>query len=239
MRGAPISKAFKASLIMHGVLVFLLLVVPLLSKCRRPPKKENIIFVEMVSPAPPAPQQPQPPKPEPPKPEPPKPEPPKPEPPKPEPPKPVEEVKKREVKVNTNRIVRTETPPPPAPAPRAPSLADLRKDLLSPLPTSTTPATTGTPSELGAYYGTIQRIMYEAWRQPPGVAGLRTQVKIRIARNGSIMLRERVAGSGSEAMDDSVMNAVRSVSRLPRLPDAVKDAFFDVTITFESTGLSM
>ena len=239
MRGDPFTRAFKTSLIMHGVIVFLLLVVPLLSKCRRTPKKENVIFVEMVAPAPPAPPAPAPAPPEPPKPEPPKPEPPKPEPPKPEPPKPVEEVKKPKINVNTNRIVRKETPPPPAPAPRAPSLADLRKDLLSPLPTSSAQPTTGTPSELGSYYGTIQRIMYEAWRQPPGVAGLRTQVKIRIARNGNIMLRERVSGSDNQAMDDSVMNAVRSVSSLPRLPDSVKDAFLDVTITFESTGLSM
>ncbi|HMO50969.1 MAG TPA: energy transducer TonB [Kiritimatiellia bacterium] len=237
------NKAFKVSLALHGTLLAVLVIAPLFSTCARKKPKEQILFVEMVSPAPPAPTPPAPtpppPRPEPPKPEPPKPEPPKPEPPPPEPTPRV--VQPREIKVNTNRIIRRDTPPP-TPTPPKPTLTpeQLQKQLLASLPASSTPSpSAGSPTELQAYYGTIQRILYAAWEQPPGVAGLNTRVSIRIARNGAIMQRNLLSGSGSPAMDDSVMRALRAVSTLPQLPASVRDAFLDVTITFESTGLSL
>jgi len=242
------NKALKTSLLMHGVVLTLLLILPLLGRCRREKPKENVIFVEMVSPAPPAPA-PSPAPPEPPRPDPPKPPPPKPEPPKPEPqpepkppPEPVkQEVKRQEIKVNTNLIVRRATPPTP-PAPTTPKLSEreIRDRLLSSLPTSpSATASAVSPDQLASYYGNIQRILYKAWDQPPGVSGLKTRVSIRIARNGSIMQRNILSGSGSQVMDDSVMRTLRSVSTFPRLPDSVTDAYIDVTITFESTGLTM
>jgi len=245
------NKVFKASLITHVVVVTLLLVFPILSRCTNPKKvEEKITFVELVqsgapSAVPSIPQiEPEPePEPEPPKPTPvpePEPEPIKEPIPDPKPKK--EEVKKKEIKVNTNKVVRKDLPKP---APDKPKLseAELKKLLSSGLPTSSNPGGSsgaiGTPSELGTYYGTIQAILYQAWDKPPGVSGLKTTVRIRIAKNGAITSPSVVGRSGSVAMDDSVMSAVRRVSTLPRLPASVREAYIDVTIDFESTGLSM
>jgi TonB family protein len=237
----PFSKAFKTSLIVHAAVVLLLLIGPLLSRCVKTKPKEDIIFVELVSPAPPAPPPPIVPVPKPPEPpEPPK--PPEPKPPEPEPPAIVEQPKKKEIKVNTNRIVRAETPPPAPPPPPQKTLSakELEDMLKSALPTSPSARTSAVnPSELSRYYGTIQGILYQAWQQPPGIAGLQTTVSIRIAKNGSITDRKQLKGSGSQAMDESVMRALRSVSSLPKLPDTIDRAFLDVTITFESSGVSM
>lgn len=247
------NKAFKASLVAHVVVIALMVIIPLIHRWIKPEKKkEEITFIELVQPAPPAPvprvtQQPEaePEKPQPePKPEP-EPEPeekPIPEPePKPKPEVKKEVVKKKEIKVNTNRIVRTQvkTPKPTAPKPKI-SEAELRKLLMSDLPPSTTAASSsGSPNELSRYYGTIYSILDAAWDKPPGVAGLSTEVSIRIANNGAIMQRKLTGSSGSQAMDDSVMNAVRSVATFPRLPAGISKPYIDVTIKFESTGLSM
>ena len=235
----PFSKAFKASLSVHVAVIVLLLVGPLLSRCVRPKPKENIIFVEMVTPSPPSP--PAPPAP----PEPKVPEPVKP--PEPEPVKPIEEPKlveappkKKEIKVSTNVVKRTDTPPPAPPPPKTISAEELAKNLMSNLPRSSSPSPSASnPSDLARYYGSVQGILYQAWQQPPGVAGLSTKVSIRIAKNGSITDRKLLAGSGSKSMDDSVMSALKSVSSLPRLPDSINRAFIDVTITFKSEGVTM
>ena len=171
------NKALKISVGLHVVVVILFLVFPLLrSWFKREKPKEVITFVELVQPAPPAPapqprvQEPEPPKPVPPKPEPPKPEPPKPEPPKPEPkPEPPKPVAQRVVP-QTNRVVRRDQTPPTPDRPRL-TEQQLRDQLLSSLPTTQTPtAPASSPNELSAYYGQVQRILYQAWEQPPGVA---------------------------------------------------------------------
>lgn len=245
------NRVFKASLAAHAVVILLLVVGPTLNRCAKPKKPEEIIFVELVAPGPPAPAAPAPapaPEPEPPKPEPPKPEPPKPEP-EPEPikepvPKPVKpEVKKpKEIKVNTNRVVRKDLPKPAEPAKPRINENQVRDLLSSALPTSSSAssaAATGTPSALGSYYGRIYPILYAAWNRPPGISGLTTTVSIRIAKNGAIMQRNLVSGSGNPGMDESVMQALRAVSSLPPLPDSVREPYIDVRIAFESSGLSM
>ncbi len=247
------NRFFKASLITHAVVIVLLLVVPLLHRCTRPQKpKEIITFVELVQPGAPAPSAPAPqPEPEPPKPTPPKPPEPKPEPePIKEPvkqpePKPKPEVKQpKEVKVNTNRIVRKVEEKKPVK--QEPKLTEkqLRDMLSSDLPTSSsasmsTASPGGSTSALGAYYGRIYPILFAAWQRPPGIAGLTTTVSIRIAKNGSILQRNLVSGSGNPQMDESVMQALRSVSSLPSLPTSVNEPYIDVKIDFESSGLSM
>ncbi len=222
------NKAFKVSIIFHGMLLAVILLAPLFGRCSKPKKKEQVMMVEMVAPAaPPSPAPAPPPEP-------------KPEP-KPVPPKP--KLKKAdEIKVQTNRVVRrpdTATPPPAPVKTLTPE--EIAARLRENLPTSSAaPAPAGgTPSELGAYYARIQRILYQAWQQPPGVSGLSVQVKLRIQKSGMIINRELTSRSGSAAMDDSVMSGLRSVTSLPALPDSVRDAFIDVTITFETSGLSM
>ena len=53
------------------------------------------------------------------------------------------------------------------------------------------------------------------------------------------MQRSYVNRSGNEAMDASVMRALQTVATLPKLPDSFRGAYMDVSIKFESTGLSM
>jgi protein TonB len=240
------ARAFKVSLALHGALILGLLVLPLVWRWVVPEKpKEQITFVELIQAAAPAPSPPAPvpePAPEPPPPEPepeppPEPEPiPEPEPvpkptPKPPPPKP-------KIQVNTNRVVRKIEPPPPVKP--ALTAAEIERQLRQSLPTGSTSSTapTGNANALSSYYGTIQRILYAAWDQPPGGAGLRTRVSLRIARNGAVLQRSIIGPSGSAGMDASVERAMQAVSTFPRLPDGVGDAYIDVTITFESIGLS-
>ena len=252
----PFTRVFKVSMIAHVVVITLLLVAPVFHRCTKPEKpKEIITFVELVEPgpamqaAPPAPQpepEPEPPKPKPPEPEPePEPPPPEPEPIKEPDPKPVKpEVKKpKEIKVNTNRVVRKDLPKPADPPKPKLTEKQLREMLSSDLPTTSSsapigPRTSGPSSQLGAYYGSIYRILFAAWNRPPGISGLTTTVSIRIAKNGAIMQRNLVSGSGNAEMDNSVMQALRAVSTLPRLPDTVNEAYIDVKIEFESSGLS-
>lgn len=251
------NKTFKASLATHLLFIVLLLGLPVINRCTKPEKpKEIITFVELVEPgpamqaAPPAPQpepEPEPPKPKPPEPEPePEPPPPEPEPIKEPDPKPVkQEVKKpKEIKVNTNRVVRKDQPKPVEQTKPKLTEKQLREMLSSDLPTSSStapigPRTSGPSSQLGAYYGSIYRILFAAWNRPPGISGLTTTVSIRIAKNGAIMQRNLVSRSGNAEMDESVMQALRAVSSLPRLPDTVNEAYIDVQIDFESSGLSM
>ncbi len=237
------SKAFKASLTVHLVVIVLLLVIPLLSTCIKPREKEQVIFLEMVSPqipAPPdpAPEPPQPPPPKPPEPEPPKPEP-VPEPPAPEP-KPKEQVKKpKEIKVNTNIVTRSPVPAtPPAPPAKTPSAKDIAQIIGQNLPTSS-PAAPSSPTALSAYYQRIYPTLYNAWQRPPGSSGLKTVVSIRVNKNGVIMSRDFERRSGNQVMDESVMKGVRSITSLPPLPDGFRETYLDISITFESTGLSV
>lgn len=81
--------------------------------------------------------------------------------------------------------------------------------------------------------------MYDVWQQPSGLsasAGLVTTVSIRVARDGSILSRKLVKGSGHSIMDDSVMAAANAVSRLKPLPATFSGKHKDITVYFELTG---
>jgi TonB family protein len=80
--------------------------------------------------------------------------------------------------------------------------------------------------------------MYEAWDQPGGLsgAGLVTQVRIRVQRDGTITSRDLARRSGNSLMDDSVMKAVNAVARLKPLPPDVPGSYKDITIDFELTS---
>lgn len=230
------SRALRISLILHGGLLVLLVLLPLLARCDRKPKEE-ITFIELVTPAAPAPR-PAPvtaPEPEPePAPEPePEPEPIPEPPPKPKPPKP-------KIQVNTNRIVRREEPKPPPPAPvlTPEQIAErLRQGITSTDP-SAVPAPAGNASAEAAYIGRVQRILYAAWQRPGAVAGRRTTVQIRIARDGSLIQRKLVTPSGDSVLDDSVMTTLANTTRFEPLPSDIARPFLDITVHFESTGVT-
>ena len=64
-------------------------------------------------------------------------------------------------------------------------------------------------------------------------AGVMTVVTIRVERDGTITARTLVQPSGNSLMDDSVMKAVQSVSRLRPLPPQWTGAYKDIDITFD------
>jgi protein TonB len=221
------SRSLLWSASIHGLLILLLLIVPLLFHWLvRPRKKELITYIDMqfaappsavaaVAPAPPAPL------------------PPPPSRDIPEPPK----IKKpAEIKKSEKKITRPDTPPPPKPM----TPEEIRKLLARDLPTTPAPgAVAGNPSELAWYYELVKQRMYQAWTQPgelSGAAGLQTEVSIRVERDGAIIRREMVRSSGNATMDDSVMKAVQSVSRLKPLPEAIPGRFKDITVVFELSG---
>jgi len=231
-------RTLKSSIVLHIMVITVFLVFPALTRCVKRNKNEDIPpdLIIPILPSAPVPQIPQP------APEPPRPEPPPPEPPKPEPePEIAEPPKKREIKVNTNRIVRKEQPPPPKPQAPVVKVEDLEESLLKDLPVLPpgAAASSGNPTEMGIYHGKVYSILYRAWDQPPGVGGLRVEVTIRIARNGAILNKNIQSKSGSPLMDQSVNRALNAVSSLPPLPVSFKGSYYDLEVTFRTTAGSM
>ena len=234
-----------ASLALHGGVVLLVVLLPLLAKgcaARKPPKK--LMFVEFTVAVPPAAPDPAPPAPEPPKPDPdPIPEPPPPPPkddipeppkktdePKKDPPKPPEPPKPKPPKVikQTNRVVRAQTPPN-APAPKGPVLsdkeiADLIKKGAKIGSTTSIPADAASQA-LGAYSNHVRDRLYAAWNQPESLKnlpGLVATVQITVQQDGRVGNGKILKSSGNSAMDSSVLDAVRTVKALRALPPGVK-----------------
>jgi TonB family protein len=165
-------------------------------------------------------------------------EPPEPPPPEdiPEPPKETPKPKKKKIEISKKRVRRT------APEPEKPQLTpeEVKKLLASGIKTTDKPVRVDT--ELPAwYYALVRQTLYEAWDQPSGVsasAGLVATVTIRVERNGRITRRKLSGATGVAVMDDSVMKAVNSVSKLRALPPSFPRDYKDITIYFElSSGL--
>lgn len=100
----------------------------------------------------------------------------------------------------------------------------------------------GVYDPLAWYYSGVRATMYEAWQQPSALAGkqgLVSRVLIRVQRDGRIIRRSLVQPSGNALMDTSVMNAVKSVQRLQKLPPGFGGAYKEITIDFELTKMSL
>ncbi len=237
-------RSLKFSLALHGGVLFLMLVLPWLTKgCASKRPNEKLMFVEFTVsiPPPPAPEITKPemtkPEVEPPKPEPEdtikmpdkKPTPPKPEV-KPEPPKP--EPKPPKSSRQTNRVIRRA----PTPIDKPPSDAEIARLLAQGARISNKTSIPPPEQQLqGAYLNHVHDRMYAVWQQPTqlkNLPGLRTSVEITIAPDGRILKRVKVAGSGNALMDESVMKAVTMVQALRALPAGHKKPV-DVTIDFE------
>lgn len=222
-------RSFTLSLVLHGTVVVLLLVLPwLLRACdhRRPPEKLMFVEFTVSVPPPPAPEASA--RPEPPAPEPkdeiqipdmPKPAPPKP----PEPPKSIKQ---------TNRVVRRGPPPKDKPL----SAAEIERLLkMGARIGDTTSIPDSSQIALAGYFNHVRERMYAVWQQPAQLAslpGLSAAVRITVAPDGSITGRTKTRGSGNALMDDSVMKTVNSVKALRALPAGYKRPV-DIEVTFE------
>ena len=87
------------------------------------------------------------------------------------------------------------------------------------------------------YLELIRATMYSAWNQPSSAAanGLVTKVEINLNPDGSITGNQMVRGSGSPAMDDSVLKAVNSVRRISGVPASFLERHRNITIAFQLT----
>lgn len=88
------------------------------------------------------------------------------------------------------------------------------------------------------YYNHVHETMYRVWNQPTSLSasiGMSAEMLIRVQRDGTIISREMVRSSGNSLMDDSVVKAVQSVSKLKPLPAQCPGASKDIRILFELT----
>jgi protein TonB len=220
---SPFWRNTALSAALHAAIILGLLLASVLSFHRRQPQFPDPLVVTMVN-LPPdagAPAAPPPPKP------PPKaiPDPPKKTPPPKTPPKPPD---------------KKPTPPKPPDRPKLTprDLERLLQDALAP----TTPAAAAPADDLQWYYRLVYQALYDAWQQPGMLsrsAGLTTTVLIRVQRDGTISQRSLLRSSGNSIMDQSVMDAVRSVTRLQPLPPAWGGLHKDISIDFLLTDASL
>lgn len=82
----------------------------------------------------------------------------------------------------------------------------------------------------------IKQILLGAWQQPGSVDinGLMTTVQISLRADGRLVSSSIVKASGNPLMDQSVMQAVRSVVRIPGVPAEFLSAHPNIEIVFES-----
>jgi TonB family protein len=91
------------------------------------------------------------------------------------------------------------------------------------------------------YYEHIRNKMYAAWQRPDRVEGMRkgivTTITLTVARDGSILDARLTGRSGNNLMDDSALEAAKSVSRINPLPDGyTRDSQANITVNFELEG---
>jgi len=165
-----------------------------------------------------------------------------PTPPAPTPPPPkasedIPETPKPRVQVSRVKVTRP-APPPPKPAPTAEELKRLLGGERPLKPTAVVGDTRGV-SPPDWYLALVRKALYDAWEQPGGIrpdAGLRVIAQIRVARDGTVMKADALRLSGHAVMDASVERALRTVRKLPPLPDSFPGPYRDLQIAFELTG---
>jgi TonB family protein len=92
----------------------------------------------------------------------------------------------------------------------------------------------GQPNPFAWYFNRVFEEMYAAWQPPFGLdEGLRTQVLIRVEKNGIITKVSLAASSGNKSMDDSALAAANHVKKLPPLPDGLGGSFAEITVNFK------
>lgn len=93
-------------------------------------------------------------------------------------------------------------------------------------------------SEFGWYFSMIHDRFHNRWDQPTSIerngADFMTTLKIRIAKDGTILSREIVHSSGDTTMDQSVMTAAERVQQIDPLPAGLGNGeSFECNIAFK------
>lgn len=92
-------------------------------------------------------------------------------------------------------------------------------------------------SAMELYKAALKARLYNAWQRPAGVEGLRTVIRLSIARDGTFISATLLRSSGHEQMDSSALQAVRAVRPVP-LP-AGADAPYPLEVEFDASGVSV
>jgi TonB family protein len=93
-------------------------------------------------------------------------------------------------------------------------------------------------TEYSWYFLMIHDRFHARWEQPTSIArsgaNYVTTLKLRIGKDGRILAREIVNGSGSAMMDDSVLTAAARVTQIDPLPRGLGNGeFFDIKVNFK------
>ncbi len=134
---------------------------------------------------------------------------------------------------------RVRRPDAPDPAPAQPRLTEqqIREQLAGAVPRPSASPSAPVGDEVSRYHALIYQTLYRAWVQPTSILpGLTVEVRIRVQRDGRIIQREIIRSSRNNTMDESVMQALNSVTSLSPLPAAISGIHHDFTIEFELTG---
>ena len=93
----------------------------------------------------------------------------------------------------------------------------------------------GSNDPFAAYYKEVMRLLYARWSPPTRVevGSSVPVVRFEVQASGRILTRTLVEGSGVKAYDESVMQAVASVSQLPQLPEGYPYSYIEVVFTIE------
>ena len=182
-------------------------------------------------------------------------EPKKPDPPKPEdPPKPVEPPKPEPAKPEPAKPAGPEKPAGPAkhaaPAKPQKSADDVLREALgelkgqTPDPDSTDPKGTGPGGKggdgiglLGSYQDSLRSRIWLNWEAPPNInrQNATVRVRIRIARDGTILEAEIVESSNNTGFNGSVLKAIRDTQKVepPSTPDLM---VVELSFGYEAPG---
>jgi protein TonB len=93
----------------------------------------------------------------------------------------------------------------------------------------------GDPSRFNDYYARVMRLFYDHWT-PPATASSATGsavVRISMRKNGQITKRARIRESGDPLYDRTVMDAVNSVSLMPKPPPDYPYDYVEVIFTLD------
>ena len=112
-----------------------------------------------------------------------------------------------------------------------------RLQLLEVQPTSNSGNAASQPSAgTNHYYGMIQDLLQDQWRNTPLVADAPVVVlKFRIARSGEISQIRTDKSSGNGYYDSAARRAVNAVNPLPPFPPDISDSYLDVRFQFIKT----
>lgn len=93
-------------------------------------------------------------------------------------------------------------------------------------------------TEYSWYFLMIHDRFHARWEQPTSIArsgaNYVTTLKLRIGKDGRILERTIVNGSGSAMMDDSVLTAATRVTQIDPLPAGLGNGeFFEINVNFK------